>query len=556
MGQRNMLCTGQRMDLELDQHGQGYLQPEPCAFLRGLTNFPQPDIQTMVTTLGNTANLDTCNQPEHYDGSIFYGMPQYHGVQHHPYHHLPSTDLGIVSASNSCVPYLASSPGIPPSHQLCDQLPSFSNYGVVGVSADEYRANGHSTDNARGVFKRKNADGYPGNFQCYNAFLGTSSLVAPLNTRHSDGVALVDSAAFPLPQLRGNGSPSIREIRSHRSVRNRLGTSSLDPVPVYSQNHFIQGSYMGQPFQPAGSLWVDQQFRNGSTEAGALLWTQSLSIPYMHGNNVNGGSMETVSLASQVYHELGSNRSNPSFLHPSSVNLQHHIYHHLPPPPMQGMRGHSNNVHPQVPASSFRLHTSYVSRSQNTMNSSHDRLDSGSRHPGSIQPTDPWTYRPHHEGVLTETTLRHRNFPSMRVMPTDGVAVLEFPEYYEVENYVDHHRDMRLDIEDMSYEELLALEEQIGNVNTGLSEKAISSQLKIRTHVSYPTSVNLEEPASLDQEPDSCIICQDDYKSWEKIGILNCGHEYHADCLKRWLRLKNVCPICKSEALSAERNNV
>lgn len=33
-----------------------------------------------------------------------------------------------------------------------------------------------------------------------------------------------------------------------------------------------------------------------------------------------------------------------------------------------------------------------------------------------------------------------------------GVALLEMPELYEVGNFVDHHRDMRLDIEDMSYE--------------------------------------------------------------------------------------------------------
>ena len=49
---------------------------------------------------------------------------------------------------------------------------------------------------------------------------------------------------------------------------------------------------------------------------------------------------------------------------------------------------------------------------------------------------------------------------------------------------------------------------------------------------------------------------QDDYKSKEKIATLDCGHEYHSDCLKKWLRLKNVCPICKSEALNTERMDV
>ena len=51
-------------------------------------------------------------------------------------------------------------------------------------------------------------------------------------------------------------------------------------------------------------------------------------------------------------------------------------------------------------------------------------------------------------------------------------------------------------------------------------------------------------------------ISQDFYKNQEKIGTLHCGHEYHADCLKKWLLVKNVCPICKSEALITGKKNV
>lgn len=50
--------------------------------------------------------------------------------------------------------------------------------------------------------------------------------------------------------------------------------------------------------------------------------------------------------------------------------------------------------------------------------------------------------------------------------------------------------------------------ERIGNVNTGLSEEAVTSRLKTRIYLSTATNINLEEPASVDQEPDSCIICQ------------------------------------------------
>jgi len=39
------------------------------------------------------------------------------------------------------------------------------------------------------------------------------------------------------------------------------------------------------------------------------------------------------------------------------------------------------------------------------------------------------------------------------------------------------------------------------------------------------------------------MISQDEYKNKEEIGILQCGHEYHADCIRRWLKEKNVCPL-------------
>uniref|UniRef100_A0A2K2C9X0 RING-type E3 ubiquitin transferase n=1 Tax=Populus trichocarpa TaxID=3694 RepID=A0A2K2C9X0_POPTR len=507
MGQRNMLCTNQMIDLEMDQQSQGYLHPESCILLGGVTNFRPPDIPTMLTASGNTINRDA-HLADRYDGAMFYGMPQYHGVHPHPQYHSPNLDLSVATAPNFYVPYMTPSSGIPISHASCDQLSSSNNYGVIGVSADEYGTNSHFMDNARSSYKRKNAEGNPGNFHYLNASASSSSSVPPMNTRHPEGVALMDATSFTLPHYRGTSASSIREVGSQRSVRNRLGSVGLDPALTHNPNHFIQGNYLGQPYQPGGSLWLEQHLSNGSTDAGASVWTQTPTIPYMHGNNVNGVPIETGSMGPQRYHEPASNRSNASFSHPSPVNPQHHNFHHLSPP-IQGIRGHNINILPQAPAASFRVPT--ANASQSTMNLSQDGLDIGLRNPGSVQPTGLRMYRPRHEGVAPETTLRHRNLPRLRVLPTDGVAILGFPDYYEVENYADHHRDMRLDIEDMSYEELLALGERIGN---------------------------------------------DDYKSKEKIASLDCGHEYHADCLKKWLRLKNVCPICKSEALTMEGKDV
>lgn len=278
-----MLCSSQMIDLEMEQQGPGYLHPEPCLVLGGITNFPQPDIQTMVAASANVNNLDV-HPPERYESAIFYGMPQYHGLQHHPHHHAPNLDLAVAPASNFYVPYMNLSSGIPVSHRSCDQLPSSSNYAVLGVSADDYGPSSPFMDNARGSSKRKNAEGHPGNLHYLNASGSSSSSAPPLNTRHPDGVAVVDPTSFAPPQYGGNAAPSTRDVGSHRSVRNRLGAAGLEPVLGHNQHHYIQGSFVGQPFQPTLSLWTDQQITNSSTDTGPSMWTHGTPLHYMHGN--------------------------------------------------------------------------------------------------------------------------------------------------------------------------------------------------------------------------------------------------------------------------------
>ncbi|XP_028064393.1 E3 ubiquitin-protein ligase MBR1-like isoform X1 [Camellia sinensis] len=50
--------------------------------------------------------------------------------------------------------------------------------------------------------------------------------------------------------------------------------------------------------------------------------------------------------------------------------------------------------------------------------------------------------------------------------------------YSSSRNFSNQYGNMRLDVDDMSYEELLAPGERIGNVNTGLSEDVISKCLR------------------------------------------------------------------------------
>lgn len=43
---------------------------------------------------------------------------------------------------------------------------------------------------------------------------------------------------------------------------------------------------------------------------------------------------------------------------------------------------------------------------------------------------------------------------------------------------------------------------------------------------------------------------QEEYNDGEDLGTLECGHDFHRDCVKQWLMQKNICPICKTAGLS------
>ncbi|XP_057963718.1 probable E3 ubiquitin-protein ligase ZFP1 isoform X2 [Malania oleifera] len=526
MGQRNILCTSQMIDLGVDQQASG------------------------------NVSLEAHHLPEHYDCAAFYGVMQYAGAQH--YHPTANIDMGGATSSNFYNPYMTPSSGarvvpVPLNCGSSDQLPSLSNHGFVGVPTDEYGRNNHFMDGVRGSCKRKNGDSAR-NFPYFSASASSSSSIAPPNARHFEsGASMVDSASFPLPQFRGIGNLSIMEAEPQRSVRNRSDTIGLDSVLAHNHNHYVQGNYTGLPFQPANNHWFEQQPSSSSVDGGTSTWNLTHALPYSHGSNVSRGLRESGNLGIPGYPET---TSTTHFLPPPPppIHHQHHNLHHSLGP-MQGVRSHHHiNIHHQIPLHSYGLPT--YNASHGVVNPSQDGAEVGSRYSGPMPPTGLRIYRSSRRGAVPEATPRNREPPHLRFLPADEVAILEIPGFSEVGNIIDHHRDMRLDIDDMSYEELLALGEQIGNVKTGLSEETILNNLNTRTFLPFATCNNLEEAACMDHETDFCVICQADYRNQERIGALDCGHEYHADCLKKWLLVKNVCPICKSMALNIERKNV
>uniref|UniRef100_A0A7N0VC33 RING-type E3 ubiquitin transferase n=1 Tax=Kalanchoe fedtschenkoi TaxID=63787 RepID=A0A7N0VC33_KALFE len=106
----------------------------------------------------------------------------------------------------------------------------------------------------------------------------------------------------------------------------------------------------------------------------------------------------------------------------------------------------------------------------------------------------------------------------------------------------------RLDVDSMSYEELLALGDRIGYVGTGLREEEIHKCIRKTKH-----SVALESlPLLLPDNKDwSCSICQEGFAEKDEVGKLECNHLYHVHCIKQWLLQKNACPVCKAAAAAA-----
>ncbi|CAH8293867.1 unnamed protein product [Eruca vesicaria subsp. sativa] len=364
---------------------------------------------------------------------------------------------------------------------------------------------GTSTEHERGAhvmshgYKRKSTQVMPGNFQYLPS---TAEAAAPCSYPP-------ETAPFSFPHY-GTTYPQPVD---QRSVRNRAGVAIMDPPLSHGHNNFIQGSYPAHPLPHPGSIWYDQRF-NGNTSDGSSssLWPQPPYVPYMHGNVVTA-PIDSRNVCFPRYNETSSSRNQTPFVYPRHNHFSHHpAPPHLPP-----------TVYPHLASASYS-------------------------HVGPVQSTG-FRINPQHpqDGFLSAATLRHNGLPRFREIHTAEVAVFGEGGFYDA---VDHHQAMRLDIEDMSYEELLALSDHIGTVKTGLSEEDVEGLLKIRTYLS--TRINLEEAPSTDLETDSCTICQENYKNKDKIVTLDCRHEYHAACLKKWLVIKNICPICKSEALVME----
>ncbi|XP_056683301.1 E3 ubiquitin ligase BIG BROTHER-related isoform X3 [Spinacia oleracea] len=114
---------------------------------------------------------------------------------------------------------------------------------------------------------------------------------------------------------------------------------------------------------------------------------------------------------------------------------------------------------------------------------------------------------------------------------------LEFIEEDEEGSFTDEIEEDEIDPDEMSYEELIALGEVVGEESRGLSIEEITSSLSSCVHKFVECKTTI----------DRCVICQMEYDEGEQLVALHCQHPFHTDCINQWLQIKKVCPICSIE---------
>ena len=102
---------------------------------------------------------------------------------------------------------------------------------------------------------------------------------------------------------------------------------------------------------------------------------------------------------------------------------------------------------------------------------------------------------------------------------------------------------------------------QIINIFTNILQNNL--QNNINSFEDVKVTINKEELNNLNKitvdndEDKTCNICLCEYKKGEEKLILKCNHEFHYECIKKWLEEYNYkCPVCRSETTKVVNYNI
>lgn len=131
---------------------------------------------------------------------------------------------------------------------------------------------------------------------------------------------------------------------------------------------------------------------------------------------------------------------------------------------------------------------------------------------------------------------------------------------------------MDRDIDDMTYEELLELEERVGSVSKGVGttvqvDACFYKLPEPPTEGHCPICIEEFAPAPSPQAPAPAPAAPADVvvvasvspsrsrspssvaEARPAVALKNCGHAFHEGCIRPWLHSEKTCPVCKQEVI-------
>ncbi|KAM0909923.1 hypothetical protein ACQ4PT_014513 [Festuca glaucescens] len=502
MSHRNISWTHQVANLESER---GLVQAQPDNLTNGGTgsNLSNPGVQVAFGIPGNTTNVGVCDLRSYYESN---NNQHQHGQNLYPHVGIDPSSVYPSTMYNPSIPTPSANRYVPhtQSFGLGNPLPSPSYHQVATGTLDESSSSSNFGDTTREFIKRKNAVLESGHHFVHGFASSSSSAHAPQNPAHGPWSASFESHGAP--NAASADAPNRNSMATHPSL-------------VHYGNYVFPAGHMGQ-----SNTWNTQP-ANGIAD-GVPHWEYNNAVRNPPGHFVHSGTIGMPNGSLQDYQAGHSAICHGPLPHFGPIPV-----HSMQAPAMlnhiqmPGPQRHSNTVH-GVNASGIGL--TLDPRLAFLYNSGH-------------------TTGPQIHGFLSNQV----NNGSLRMMPYENAALMDLSRFYEADHLIDEHLDMGLDIDSMTYEELVALEEQIGYVSTGLTESYIKENLRLNLYVPGAACMSDQSPL----ENDACIICQEEYEAREVVGTLDCRHKYHAVCIKQWLMVKNLCPICKTTALSADRSS-
>jgi len=105
--------------------------------------------------------------------------------------------------------------------------------------------------------------------------------------------------------------------------------------------------------------------------------------------------------------------------------------------------------------------------------------------------------------------------------------------------------------------EMVNMQVNLENTSYETDKRIIKSlQEKYKIKINYNEYYEVKKFTLKDNKNLHCIICLENYEYHDLIAFMNCEHNYHYKCIKKWLNHNPNCPICRKDVIEEVEEQV